>query len=56
MQICQLRFLFNPLWLMLGLQNICIQFRGSSVREKRQIVLFLGMLEGDLAEMIDGVL
>lgn len=56
MQICQLRF-FNPFWLMLGLQNISIQFRGFSVREReKQIVLFSGIWEDDLAEMMDGAL
>lgn len=44
MQICSLSF-FNPFWLMLGLQNISIQFRGFSVRGREKLE--------DVAEVID---
>lgn len=41
---------------MLGLQNISIQFRAFFVREReKQIVLSFGILEDDLAEMIDSI-
>lgn len=47
MQICQLRFL-NPFWLMLGLQDISIQFRGFYVRERERGKKAQSAVLGDL--------